>query len=158
MFCCLLELASFACGVVLLVRGQMTFTSTRLVQGRPARAIGVLLMLPLFLSQGGELLCGLIWALQQALQNRPPQSLREILQELQPILLIHLAGDGIPLLLALLVAVLYARPAAPQSSEETSPRQRPEHFEDEGETFRPRLWDEDEDEDWDEDLPPRSGS
>jgi hypothetical protein len=157
MFCCLLELASFACGVVLLVRGQMTFTSTRLVQGRPARAIGVLLMLPLVLSQGGELLCGLIWALQQALQNRPPQSLWEMLQELQPILfLIHLAGDGIPLLLALLVAVLYARPAAPPSSEETGSRQRPEHFEDEGETFRPRLWDEDED--WDEDLPPRSGS
>jgi hypothetical protein len=69
MLCCIAEIAMFALGIVALVKGSVKILSGREVRGGPARVIGALLLLPLVLGQGGEVVYGVIIAAQAALKG-----------------------------------------------------------------------------------------
>ena len=68
MLCCFGEIGVFIVGIVLLVRGTINLTPSRVVRGAPARVIGVLLMLPLVLGQGSEAVYGFAIGAQTVLE------------------------------------------------------------------------------------------
>ena len=141
MLCCIGEIASFVFGILALVRGQFTLTRNRVVQGGSARAIGVLLLFPLILGQGGEVVYAAIWFAQHGMNaNQGGFNIGNVPDELRTAaLIINLVGAGVPLLAALIIALATAKPL---------PRKRDLYREDEeddyGDRDRPRRRPDDE--------------
>ncbi len=61
---CCFEIGLVLWGLTILITGRVTFTKTRIVEGRAARLIGVVLMLPAPLAFGLGVLIGLIYQLE----------------------------------------------------------------------------------------------
>jgi HEAT repeat protein len=111
------EIAVFIIGIVLLVRGRFNLTPNRVVRSGPARFIGVLLLLPLLVGEGGPLLyaaaVGAAKGMELAKQRKQfrQADADELAQEIQtPLRVIHAAGSLGPLLLALVIALATAAP------------------------------------------------
>jgi hypothetical protein len=64
MLCCIAEIAMFVFGIIALVKGSFKLSANKIVQGGPARVIGVILLLPLILGQGGGVLVAMAYGIQ----------------------------------------------------------------------------------------------
>jgi hypothetical protein len=147
MWCCIGEAACFIFGIVTLVKGQLKLSANRVVTGGVARVIGALMMMPLILGLGGEFLYGAYVGFTTARQGKEidPQKMQA---ELFPIALgFQAVGGGVPLLIALVLALSFSQPPRPARDE----------YEDDDYDDRPRRrkHDDDEDEEEDDDRPPR---
>jgi hypothetical protein len=137
MLCCIAEIASFVFGILALVKGRFALTGTRVVEGASARVIGVLLLCPLIIGQGGGVAYAFVWMMQHAAQGQAVDlnNLQAVQTQLAtPLLIINVAGSAVPLLIALVIAVANARPIRPGRSRRV-----------------------DEEDDYDDDYPERRG-
>jgi hypothetical protein len=111
MWCCLVELFLFVFAIVTLVKGKYTLSTSKAVFGTPAHAIGTLFLLPLLIGQGGGALYGFASS-----DNKGGKGFKVDLEramrepEMMP-LAINVVGTVVPLLLAVIVAVVSAEPA-----------------------------------------------
>ncbi len=163
--CCIAEIIAFIFGIVITVRGTVKLSSSRVVEGPWARVIGVLLMLPVTLGQGGEFLYGAAIGAQRGFERakQGKQFGAADVQDLQkdiigPALIINLAGSVIPLLLALGIGLAKAEVRTDRLRRRRRPRPEDDEYdEDDDEEFavRRRRRDADEDEQDEDDLPQR---
>jgi len=128
MLCCLAEIGCFIFGITTLVKGKFTLTANKVVSGAPARVIGGLLLLPLLIGQGGGALYGLLWGIQQGAKGVQVDMARAARELETTAIIINVVGTAVPLLIALIVGLVNARPAAP--------KRRFDEFEDDEEDYR----------------------
>jgi hypothetical protein len=128
MLCCLAEVGCFVFGIVTLVKGKFTLTANKVVSGAPARVIGGLLLLPLLIGQGGGAIYGLIWGIRQGAKGAQVDFAQAARELETPALIINIVGTAVPLLLALIIGLVNAKPAAP--------KRRFDEFEDDEEDYR----------------------
>jgi hypothetical protein len=158
MLCCIVEIACLVFGIVTLVRGKFNLSGSRVVEGGPARLIGVLLLLPLILGQGGEFVYGLYKGVQLGARGQQPDMAKLQQELLVPALIINAIGGGIPLILALVIALTNAQPVRPkpeldefdEEEEDDRPSRRRDRDEEEDEDDRPRRRSRSEDEEEDD--------
>jgi hypothetical protein len=159
MLCCFGEIGVFIVGIVLLVRGTINLTPSRVVRGAPARVIGVLLMLPLVLGQGSEAVYGFAIGAQRGFERAKqgkqfgPEDAAELKKNVVgPAIAINVVGTMLPLLVALGIAVAKAEPR-----DDRRRRHRRPDDEDEDEFDRPRRrrrrYDDEEEDEEEDDVP-----
>jgi hypothetical protein len=94
--------------------------------------IGVLLLLPLLIGQGGGFLYGLVWGVQQGVQGGQVDVAQATRALETPLLIINAVGTAVPLLLVVIIALTNAKPGVPKK------RLKDDFEEDEEEDFPPR--------------------
>jgi hypothetical protein len=159
--CCIAEIAAFVFGIIAIVKGRFSLTRNRVVQGAPARVIGVLLMMPLILGQGGELVYGAAIGARRGFERARegkqfgPADVQDLQKDvIGPALVINIVGSALPLLLAFAIAV--AKAEVPERPSRRRRRPRLDDDEDDEELDRRRRRrDEDEEEDDYDDRPRR---
>ena len=148
MLCCIAEIGAFVFGMIALVSGKFKLSRTKVVQGAPARIIGVVLLMPIVLGQGGSIIYGFFVGARKgaavAAQGKTltPADVEEMKKELEtPLIVFNLVVGGISLVAALGIALATAQAPA-------RPRRRDEDYdEDDDEDRRPRRSRDDEDDD-----------
>src|SRR5262245_26629831 len=117
MLCCIAEIAMFVFGILALARGRFTLTSSRVVQGGPARAIGILLLLPLTLGQGGGFVLGALKGFEKGTKRQQfgPEDIRALET---PLLILNAGTTGVVLLVVVVIALINAQPAPPKRRRE----------------------------------------
>lgn len=106
--CCIAEIAMTVFGVLTLIKGQFMLSRSKVVVGRPAYAIGLILALTFPISMGIGFIVGFVMVLKLGRQPTADE-------------LLKLGGiDGIVVLLclatSLAVALAYGKPQQPKSS------------------------------------------
>jgi hypothetical protein len=128
--CCIAEIAMLIFGILALVTGKFSLSRTRVVAGTPARIIGVILLMPLVIGQGGGLALGMFKGMQIAARGGPvdAQALKkELTQELEtPILILNVVVTALSVVAVAVIAVVTAKPVQPKRR-----RREEDEFEDE---------------------------
>jgi hypothetical protein len=151
MLCCIGELICLIFGIIALVKGEFKLSANRVVRSGPARLIGVLLLLPLLFGTGGEAVFGGLLA-ARAIQQGKQFDPQDVKGATPTLLLIHGLGGGLPLLIALIVALATASPPRRPRRDDYDD----DDYDDDDRPRRRRPRDgEGEDEDGDDDRPRR---
>jgi uncharacterized membrane protein YgcG len=110
MLCCCFEFIIMVLGIVVMAIGKVPLSSNRMVQGAPARVIGAIMLLPLIIGMGGEILLGVMLGIDAA-NKKQELSMQEAQQKLLvPILIIHAVAFGLTACAVIAMAVAYAKP------------------------------------------------
>jgi hypothetical protein len=149
--CCGAEIGMLIFGIITLVKGNFALSGSRVVQGVPARVIGVLLLVPLIAGQGGEAIMGMMWGIDKGLQGQPV-NIQDAMKDLQSkALIINAIATGVPLLAVLVIALSTAGPPTKRRRARTDlddadddeqnddrPRRRSPRADDDDDDDRPR--------------------
>ena len=125
MLCCIADIVAFVFGIVALIKGEFSLSGNKVVRSGPARIIGVLLLLPLILGMGGEMVYGAIKGFELAQQGKQMDMAAFQRENQIPALVIHGIGAGLPFLAALIVALVSAGPKEEKRRREWDDDDRP---------------------------------
>jgi hypothetical protein len=149
--CCGAEIGLFICGIIALVKGTIPLSTNRVVQGVPARIIGSILLAPLIVGQGGELIMGFMWGIEKGMRGQqvnPFDAARELQSKAA---ILNAIAIGVPLLAVLVIALSTAK--EPRSHRRFRRDWDDEDRDDYYDRPRRRRRHDDEDDDYDDDRP-----
>jgi hypothetical protein len=123
-------------GIIALVTGKFSLTRSRVVMGGPARAVGIILLMPLVIGQGGGIAIAALKGVQIAARGGGPvdrQALqKELTQELEtPLLILNVGVTAFSAVLVAVIALVTAKPAPPKRRRREEDESE-EEYEDEG--------------------------
>lgn len=131
MLCCGAEIGLFIGGIIALIKGTIPLSTNRVVQGAAARIIGSLLLAPLIVGQGGELIIGFMWGVEKGMRGQQVNPFDAVRELQSKILILNGIAIGVPLLAVLVIALATAK--APPSYRRSRKR-----------------WDDEDDDDYDD--------
>ena len=155
MLCCGAEIGIFIFGIITLVKGNFTLSRSRVIQGAPARVVGALLLVPLIVGQGGELIMGMMWGIEKGMKGEAlnfQDAVKEATKDIQTkALILNAFAVSVPLLVVMVIALSTARPptkrrrsredlddADDEEQDDDRPRRRSTRADDDDYDDRPR--------------------